>query len=281
MKMGIVCKEEPSALALASRVLDWLEQRGVECLFEDHVAGACSRPPSADVWGASDLVVVLGGDGTLLRTIRMLLPREVPMLGVHMGSLGFLTETTEAEVFAALKAVTSGGCVEDRRAMLSVTHVRDGEVLSTEHVLNDVVITKGALARIFDMEVWTNSTFITNFRADGLIVSTPTGSTAYNLAANGPIVHPGVEAVILTPICPHLLSNRSIVLPDSQEGTILVKSTKASDNIHLTLDGQKGYPLQAGDALKVKRGPYQATLLRLPQSNYFGVLRTKLKWQER
>jgi NAD+ kinase len=137
------------------------------------------------------------------------------------------------------------------------------------------------LARIIDIEVWTDSTFITCYRADGLIISTPTGSTAYSLAAGGPIVHPQVSAIILNPICPHVLSNRSIVLPDSQEVIIVVKSSKASDNIYLTLDGQKGHPLQAGDRLRIKRGSRKAVMLRFPQRDYFEILRSKLKWQER
>jgi NAD+ kinase len=173
-------------------------------------------------------------------------PREIPVLGIHMGYLGFLTEVTEGEVFQALDSLTTGQYVRDERTMFEVTLERGNEPVTSGQVLNDVVITKGALARIIDIEVWTDSTFITCYRADGLIISTPTGSTAYSLAAGGPIVHPQVIAIILNPICPHVLSNRSIVLPDSQEVIIVVKSSKASDNIFLTLDGQKGHPLQAG-----------------------------------
>jgi NAD+ kinase len=165
--------------------------------------------------------------------------------------------------------------------MFEATLIREGETVTTQHVLNDVVINKSALARIIDIEVWTNSTFITSYRADGLIVSTPTGSTAYNLATGGPIVHPQVEAIILTPICPHVLSNRSIVLPDSQEVGIIVKSGKRSDNIYLTLDGQRGFPLEPGDKLIIRRGDYKAIILRFPYRDYFEILRSKLGWQER
>jgi NAD+ kinase len=159
--------------------------------------------------------------------------------------------------------------------------LRGDDIVISQHILNDVVITKGALARIIDIEVWTDSTFITSYRSDGLIISTPTGSTAYNLAAGGPIVHPHVHAIILNPICPHVLSNRSIVLPDFQEVVMVVKSGKTSGNIFLTLDGQKGYPLKEGDRLRVKRGTLKAIMLRFPQRDYFGILRSKLKWQER
>jgi NAD+ kinase len=198
-----------------------------------------------------------------------------------MGTLGFLTEVTEDEVFKALDALKNSQYIRDERTMFEVTLLRGDETIASQHVLNDVVITKGALARIIDIEVWTDSTFITCYRADGLIISTPTGSTAYSLAAGGPIVHPQVSAIILNPICPHVLSNRSIVLPDSQEVIIVVKSSKASDNIYLTLDGQKGHPLQAGDRLRIKRGSRKAVMLRFPQRDYFEILRSKLKWQER
>jgi NAD+ kinase len=198
-----------------------------------------------------------------------------------MGTLGFLTEVMEDEVFKALEALKNGQYIRDERTMFEVTLVRGDETIASQHVLNDVVITKGALARIIDIEVWTDSTFITCYRADGLIISTPTGSTAYSLAAGGPIVHPQVGAIILNPICPHVLSNRSIVLPDSQEVIIVVKSSKASDNIYLTLDRQKGHPLQAADRLCIKRGSRKAVMLRFPQRDYFEILRSKLKWQER
>jgi NAD+ kinase len=211
----------------------------------------------------------------------MAAPREIPVLGIHMGNLGFLTEVMEDEVFKALDALKRGQYIRDERTMFEVTLLRGNKTIASQHVLNDVVINKGALARIIDIEVWTDSSFITCYRADGLIISTPTGSTAYNLAAGGPIVHPHVGAIILNPICPHVLSNRSLVLPDSQEVIIVVKSSKASDNIYLTLDGQKGHPLQAGDRLSIMKGSRKAIMLRFPQRDYFEILRSKLKWQER
>ena len=282
MIVGIICKEDnPEAHALSERVVRWMRDNDLPCLMEDHIADFLGTGHTTDVWLNSDILVVLGGDGTILRAIRMSIPRKVPVLGVHMGFLGFLTEVTEEEVTSALEDMKAGRYVLDERTMLDVSLLRGEATVASQHVLNDMVINKGALARIIDMEVWSNDTFITSYRADGLIVSTPTGSTAYSLAAGGPIVHPHVSAIILNPICPHVLSNRSIVLPDSQEVVIVVKSGKTSDNIFLTLDGQKGFPLLAGDRIRVRRGPMKAVMVRFPHRNYFEILRSKLKWQER
>jgi len=282
MIAGVICKEDnPEALALSERVVRWMQDKGLPCLIENHIADYLRVNHTDHVWTHSEILVAIGGDGTFLRAIRMAAPREIPVLGIHMGYLGFLTEVTENEVFQALDALKNGQYIRDERTMFEVTLMRADETIASQHVLNDVVINKGALARIIDIEVWADSTFITCYRADGLIISTPTGSTAYGLAAGGPIVHPQVSAIILNPICPHVLSNRSLVLPDFQEVIIVVKSGKASDNIYLTLDGQKGHPLQAGDRLLVKRGSRKAVMLRFPKSNYFEILRNKLKWQER
>lgn len=282
MIIGVVCKEDNrEALAHAAEVLTWLEVHHIPYLIEDHMAASLDHVRTDDVWSKADLLVVLGGDGTLLRSIRMSSPREIPILGIHLGYLGFLTEVTEEELFPALESVLKGEYLRDERVMFECALTRGNTTVVRQHVLNDIVINKGALARIFDIEVWVDETFITRYRADGLIVSTPTGSTAYNLAADGPIVHPKVEAIILTPICPHVLSNRAIVLPDSQAVSLIVNPKKTSENIYLTLDGQKGYPLEAGDRLTVKRGTQKAILLRFPQRDFFQVLRTKLKWQER
>lgn len=282
MIFGIVCKEDNvEALALSGRVLEWTQQHGFTCLIEDHIADFIGCDHTDNILNNSNLLIAIGGDGTILRTIRMSAHQAIPILGVHMGYLGFLTEVLENEVYDALDAVIRGDYINDERTMFKATIVRDGKTISSQHIINDVVINKSALARIIDIEVWTNSTFITCYRADGLIVSTPTGSTAYNLATGGPIVHPHVDAIILTPICPHVLSNRSIVLPDFQEVVIVVNSGKAADDIYLTLDGQRGFPLKAGDTLVVKRGEFKAIMLRFPQRDYFEILRTKLGWQER
>ncbi|MGC9323734.1 MAG: NAD(+)/NADH kinase [Desulfomonilia bacterium] len=282
MIVGVVCKEgDRDALALSRRVVEWIQDNGFSCLAEDHMGFSIKDTPAGDIWSVSDIIIAIGGDGTLLRTIRMSAPKEIPILGVHMGYLGFLTEVTEDEIAEALDALKKGEYIKDERIMFEATLIRDETVIMSQHVLNDVVINKSALARIIDIEVWTNSTFITRYRADGLIVSTPTGSTAYNLAAGGPIVHPQVPAIVLNPICPHVLSNRSLILPDFQEVILIVRSGKTSDNIYLTLDGQKGFPLQVEDKLLVKRGTMKAIMLRFPQRDYFEILRSKLRWQER
>lgn len=282
MKIGIVCKEDNfHALREAARVTEWLRMKKIPCLYEDHIAAYMDKPKTLDVWTGSDIMVVIGGDGTLLRAIRMSLPREVPILGIHMGYLGFLTEVTEERAYEAVEAVLAGECIRDERFMLEASLIRGKEEIIRQNVVNDVVLNKGALARIFDLEVWADSTFITSYRADGLIVSTPTGSTAYNLAANGPIIHPKVNSIVLTPICPHVLSNRSIVLPVDQEVSLIVNPKKESGSVYITLDGQKGMPLMMGDRVTVKCAKEKAVFLRLPDRDFFQILRTKLKWQER
>lgn len=282
MIFGIVCKEDNmDALELSGRVRDWILERGYTCLVEGHLSRFLGIEPAAAPWDRADILIAIGGDGTFLRTVWMSAGRGIPILGVHMGYLGFLTEVTENEVYDALESVISGNYAREERAMFQATLMRGASTVTTQHVLNDVVINKSALARIIDIEVWTDSTFITSYRADGLIVSTPTGSTAYNLATGGPIVHPQVGAIILTPICPHVLSNRSIVLPDTQEVSIVVKSGKHSENIYLTLDGQRGFPLEPGDRLLIRKGGCKAIVMRFPYRDYFEILRTKLGWQER
>ena len=282
MKIGIICKEDNSqALWQAAKITEWLRIKKIPCLYEDHIAAYMDKPVTDDVWTGADVMVAIGGDGTLLRTIRMSLPKEIPILGIHMGFLGFLTEVTDERAYEAIDAALNDECIRDERIMLEACLIRGKEEIIRQNVVNDVVLNKGALARIFDLEVWADSTFITCFRADGLIVSTPTGSTAYNLAANGPIIHPKVDSIILTPICPHVLSNRSIVLPVDQEVTLVVNPKKESGSVYLTLDGQKGMPLMMGDRVRVKRAKEKAIFLRLPDRDFFQILRTKLKWQER
>ncbi|MEA2101931.1 MAG: NAD(+)/NADH kinase [Thermodesulfobacteriota bacterium] len=282
MKIGIICKKDnPEAFHLAQKVVNTIEARGVSCLMEDSLAKETGHGSGKDVWACSDIMIVIGGDGTLLRSIRKCSSRQTPILGVHMGYLGFLAETTETEIMDGIDAVIRKDYVIDWRSMFNISLIRADKCMASQSVLNDVVVSKGALARIFDVEVWTDSTFISCYTADGLIVSTPTGSTAYNLSADGPIVHPKVCAVVLTPICPHMLANRSIVLPDFHTITLIIKATRSSDHIYLTLDGQRGHPLEAGDRIIIKKEDTMAALIRFKKSDYFKVLRTKLKWQER
>ena len=224
----------------------------------------------------ADLIVVLGGDGTMISTARLLGSREIPVLGINYGSLGYLTEFRIEEMFTALENILAGSYEIDRRVMLEVEHRRGAEKLATGRVLNDVVINKSVLARIIEIEVKLNEQYVNSFRADGLIVATPTGSTAYNLSAGGPIVYPSMNAVVLTPICPFALTNRPIVVPDTAE--IKLRLMNETEGVVLTLDGQIGYQMQTGDSVVICKSETNFNLVQPPNRNYFDVLRNKLKW---
>ena len=226
-----------------------------------------------------DLIAVLGGDGTLLSVARLVGCHRVPILGINLGGLGFLTEVTLDEFYPTLDQVLAGKVAYDERIMLAATVLRGGEEVFHQAVLNDVVVNKGALAKIIDLQARIDGHEVANFKADGLIVSTPTGSTAYNLAAGGPIVHPSVGAILLTPICPHTLTNRPVVVGDGSLVEILLVSEKTE--VHLTLDGQVGFSLQGGDRIRVQKAACTIRLVTVPGKNYFDVLRDKLKWTER
>jgi NAD+ kinase len=212
----------------------------------------------------------------MISTARLIGDRSIPVLGINYGGLGYLTEFRIEEMFAALEQILAGNYELDRRVTLRVEHCRGDETLSTNRVLNDVVINKAALARIIELEVWLNGLFVNNFRADGLIVSTPTGSTAYNLSAGGPIVFPSMNAVVVTPICPFTLSNRPIVVPDEAEIKLVLKTK--NEEVALTLDGQVGFQLQPADSVKIRKSRTTFNLVEPPNRNYFDVLRDKLRW---
>lgn len=223
-------------------------------------------------------MIVLGGDGTFLGAARWIKNRNVPILGVNVGGLGFLTDFSLHELFPVLEKILSGKFETEKRMMLTSTIIRKDKTLAEYSVLNDVVITKAAIARIIDLETSINGHYLTTFKADGLITSTPTGSTAYSMAAGGPIVFPSLQAIILTPICPHTLTNRPILVPDSAEITVAIKSRK--EGIFLTFDGQVGQRLKAGDVVKIKKDHF-LNMIKSPFKDYFEVLRTKLRWGER
>ena len=227
----------------------------------------------------ADLVVVLGGDGTLIHAARLLDGRPTPLLGVNLGSLGFMTEIPVEELFLALDEVLAGRFKTDSRMKLCSRLVRDGKVLVQDEVLNDIVINKGALARIADHEVSIEGVPIATYKADGVILATPTGSTAYSLSAGGPIVHPSVDCTVLTPICSHALTHRSIVVPADR--TIRVTLATETADTFLTLDGQTGHGLQCGDSIEVVRSPNRVNLVRNTRVGYFTILRQKLHWGER
>jgi len=226
-----------------------------------------------------DMVVVLGGDGTLLSVARMIHAESVPLFGVNLGSLGFLTEIALDDLDRALDMIWEKKCLVETRIMLEVTVARGRRRIGPYLVLNDAVFNKGALARMFELETAVDGDYLTTYRADGLIVATPTGSTAYSLAAGGPIVYPDMEAIVITPICPHTLTNRSLLVPDRM--TVEVQVRSAEEDIHLTLDGQSGLAITGRDRVTIRKAASRTLLVQNPEQNFFGILRQKLKWGER
>ena len=291
-RIGIVAKQ---GLVAASdhltRLATWLTDHGVVPVLDDDTAmlvqgrspfvGAATRSRE-DLPHDVDLVIVLGGDGTLLGMASRIARsgRDVPILGVNFGSLGFLTETRIDELDATLAAVLAGTATYDVRAMLDADVERAGAPQDSRVVLNDVVFTKAALSRIIEVEVLVGDVLVTTVKADGLIIASATGSTAYNLAAGGPIVHPRVDAMIITPIAPHTLTNRPIMIP-AHEVIEVRPHIERGEDIYITYDGQEGYPLQAGDVVRVRCSARTLRLVKSPSRTYFQVLREKLNWGER
>jgi NAD+ kinase len=275
--VGISAKPTaPVALQYAAQVIEDLRQRGIDVCLDFATAdklgdrGHCVA--KGDLGKHSDLLITFGGDGTLLSVARNA-PAGVPVLGVNMGTLGFLTEVRAEEFPAVLEQVLDGDYSTSDRVAFDVSV--DGRSF---RVLNDATINKSALARIVDIKVTVSGLFVSTFRADGLIVATPTGSTAYNLSAGGPIVYPTMGAVIITPICPHMLTNRPIVLPDNLD--IEIGIATPNQEIFLTLDGQEGLPITERDHVRIRKSPQSVLLVQSPDKNYFDVLRAKLKWGE-
>jgi NAD+ kinase len=283
-RVGLIAKPHaPGLPELLNRLLPWLEQRHIEAYLDTDTAvavGASSSYPRTRIPDLVDCIMVLGGDGTLLSVARMLEERDVPILGVNLGSLGFMTEVTTSELFPRLEEVFAGHyMVQERMRFTTCIHRHNGERVSQPVVLNDVVINKGALARIINLETSVDGLYLTTYRADGLIVSTPTGSTAYSMAAGGPIVHPDLHALILTPICPYTLSHRPLALPDT--ANIQVTLRTPDEDVRVTLDGQIGVELYYGDSVEIQQAARPMRLIRtLKKDHYFQILRTKLKWGE-
>ncbi|MEA2491287.1 MAG: kinase [Acidobacteriota bacterium] len=281
--IGIAAKSTEAALAQAASVAADIRARGLTVIFDDDTArDAGDAHPSAskaDLGRKADLLITFGGDGTLLSVARHA-PEHVPIIGVNMGTLGFLTEIRVEEFPEMLDRVLSGNYFVEPRVAFTVTVNGPGRDPNKHYrVLNDIAINKSALARVISMRVSVAGLFVSTFRGDGLIVSTPTGSTAYNLSAGGPIIYPTMGAVVLTPICPHMLTNRPIVLPDELDIEIALSTPDAQD-IYLTLDGQEGFEIGDADRVCVKKSAEHVLLVQSPEKNYFDVLRTKLKWGE-
>jgi NAD+ kinase len=268
---------ELCAFLRARRVGVCLEERTAE-LVDGRLAAGVEIVPERELAARVDLVVVLGGDGTLLGASRLIEP-AVPVLAVNFGSLGFLTEVALSELYPSLEAALEGSCEHEERRLLRAQVRRDGRDLVLDDVLNDVVVTKTATSRLLDLEVAIDGRFVSSFRADGLIVSSPTGSTAYNLSAGGPILHPLVPALVVTPICPHMLSHRPLVVLDRCVVEVRVRPGPPLA-ARVDFDGQRGLELLPGDTLTVTRSPRVLRLVKAPARDYFEVLRTKLKWGE-
>jgi NAD+ kinase len=274
---------DPRCQGVASELVAWLEQRDCVPLVDDHLArhvGYSKGFTDEEIRDLAELVVVLGGDGTLISVARLFGNRQVPIVGVNLGSLGFLTEITVEQMYPVLEQCLAGSHGITERMMLDVTVTRGEQEISRCQVLNDAVINKGALARIIELEAKVNDNFLTTFKADGLIISTPTGSTGYSLSAGGPIVQPLMKCVLITPICPHTLTNRPIVISYQSVVRITVKSS-FDEMVYLTLDGQVGVELQEGDCIEVCRAATTTALVNSPEMDYFAILRAKLKWGER
>ena len=271
-----------AANQLVPSLVAWLRQRGIEIRCDDETAAydpTLKGMPRTSVPEGCDLLMVLGGDGTLLSAARAIGRREIPLFPVNLGGLGFLTAITIDEVFPELERAFRGEHRIAKRKLLSTEVVRGKEVIASYDALNDAVLTKASIARMIDLQAFADEQFVANYKADGLIISTPTGSTAYSLAAGGPIIFPSVPAICMTPICPHMLTNRPVILPETS--VIRIVSRAPDESVFLTIDGQTGNPIREGDTIVCRSSDYALHLVRPPRMMFFDVLRQKLKWGER
>ncbi len=279
-KIGIIAKDIPVARKAALKLASWLTARGKKIFIDNKTAAAIKMDgfEPSEIPALVEMMIVLGGDGTLLSSARYAADAraDVPIFGVNLGSLGFMAELSLDELYGNLEKAIAGRLDTEDRMMLTARVMRKGRSIAQYRVLNDAVINKGALARMMDLRVSVNGGHLTTLRADGLIVATPTGSTAYSLSAGGPIVHPTIRCFVLTPICPHTLSNRPIALPDTVVVTACL--TSPSKDVSLTLDGQTGCALMPNDIVEIKKSRYTMKLIKHPTKSYYDILRTKLKW---
>jgi NAD+ kinase len=282
-KIGIISRPRRVDIStIVPPLVAWLVAKGLSAQYDQETATSLGNEAKgktrAELAADSDLLLVLGGDGTLLAAAREAAPRSIPILPINLGSLGFLTSFTLEEMYPALEETLAGRLAASERAMLNAALIREGKTLDDQHVLNEVVINKGALARMIEVKLSIDQDFVCRYRADGLIVATPTGSTAYSLSAGGPIVHPNVESIIVTPICPHTLSDRPLVVGD--KCCVEMHLVGPADSVYLTLDGQKGVQMQSGDRVKIFRAQERLKLIQPKRKSYYEILRSKLKWGE-
>ncbi len=289
-KVGIISKPRKADIAaVVPRLLEWLRAHNLEVFYDKETAEciaaspeqgrgtpAAQQVPREELPAKTDMIILLGGDGTLLAAARMMGSSSVPILPVNLGGLGFLTSVTLEELYPVLEEVLAGNHRISERVLLEAEVSRGGQVIELQRALNDAVLNKAALARIIDLELLIEGGYVCSYKADGLIVSTPTGSTAYSLAAGGPIVYPVLDAFIITPICPHSLTNRPLVIPDNMRIEIVVHA--GDEAIYLTIDGQVGIELMEGDRIAIRKVPNKLRVIRPVQKTYFQILRSKLKW---
>jgi NAD+ kinase len=288
-RIGIIAKKnKPEAATIVGNLVEWLRPKKIEVYIEKEMEELLSPTLSEGYWKSVEreemppdveMIIVLGGDGTLLSVARQVWNKNIPILGVNLGGLGFLTEITLDELYSVLERVLRDDFEINEREILKAGVIRRGKRIAEFIVLNDAVINKGALARIIDLETTINGEYLSTFRSDGLIISTPTGSTAYNLSAGGPIVYPSLHTIIITPICPHTLTIRPIIIPDDVKIRALLKSS--NEEVTLTLDGQQGFTLKFEDVVEVGKAEGRILLIKSPYRHYFELLREKLKWGER
>lgn len=279
---GIISKPHSvPAGELVPKLLDWLHRRAIEARMDEQTARYAGRPglPRDVVADGCDLMIVLGGDGTLLSAARAIGRREIPLFPVNLGGLGFLTAITVDELFPELERALRGEHRIAKRRLMHVEVIRESEVIAAYDALNDAVITKITIARMIDLDTHVDEQFVCAYKADGLIISTPTGSTAYSLSAGGPIIFPSVPAFCITPICPHMLTNRPLLVPDTS--VIRVTSRDPDESVYLTIDGQVGNAIRLNDVVVCHSSHFSLHLVRPPKQMYFDVLRQKLKWGER
>lgn len=282
-RVGIFAKKShPEVERIAGFVAQRFLREGIDVLLEDGLAeqiGQVNGYAGEDIPAQVDLVLVLGGDGTLISVARLVGEHQVPIVGVNLGQLGFLTEITQEELPEMLDLLIAGQYTISDRMMIDAFIHRDGKVVGKYTVLNDAVINKGALARIIDMDTYVDGRHLSTYKADGLIISTPTGSTGYSLAAGGPIIYPEINSLLITPICPHMLTNRPVVI--WSRSIIEVEVKFQDDVVFFTADGQVGHKLLPGDRVEIRRSETRTRLVCSPTREYFQILRTKLSWGER
>ena len=280
-KIGIVVKDQEETIEKAKELESWLKAKGIDVLTRQNIPAPITSKeclveniPKAP----SDLccIVVLGGDGTFLSAIRWIQDTGIPVLGVNLGDFGFLTEASADQLYPIMEDVINDACITEERILLSAQVLREDKELACQIVLNDVVVNKEALARIAHIRTYIDDDYLTTFKADGLIVSTPTGSTAYSLSAGGPIIYPSIETIILTPICPFTLTNRCLILPDT--ATIKIRLDERDSNVFLTFDGQVGLHVTYQDTIVIQKAPHTINMIRPPGLSYYDVLKTKLRW---